>query len=401
MDLLRQRRARRGQRGRLPADLPRADADGGAVVGGAAQDDPHQQGQPDHLDRRLHRRALRQEHGARRAGHGDRGGGRDPVHRAAAQGRVDQLPDPAAVSRGGDAAQGAGRGPVQGHGAVRGAAAGRVHAAVRHAPPRRHRAARGHGRGDRLRVGGQAAVVPRRRRLRDLLALRRVRRRVRPGAHAARHRGAADAGRRGRHLRVLGLADLPVDALHPVPAATVPDQRGRERQREPPGQGDLAVPRLPVRDQRLRAADHLRGADAVRRRADRCRHLRADAADGARARGAGTVRVHRRPVGRHRHGDRRDHRAVDDDLQRPGDAGAAALETARAGAARRPVRAAAGHPARRDRAADDAGLRLLPARRRGVRAGVDRAGVVRRGGAVRAGHARRQCTGSRARRPAR
>ena len=40
--------------------------------------------------------------------------------------------------------------------------------------------------------------------------------------------------------------------------------------------------------------------------------------------GARAARVHRRAVGRDRHGDRRDDRALDDGLQRPGDAGAAA-----------------------------------------------------------------------------
>ena len=35
----------------------------------AAQDDPHQQGEPHHVDRRLHRRALRQEQPAGRPGH--------------------------------------------------------------------------------------------------------------------------------------------------------------------------------------------------------------------------------------------------------------------------------------------------------------------------------------------
>ena len=57
--------------------------------------------------------------------------------------------------------------------------------------------------------------------------------------------------------------------------------------------------------------------------------------------GAGAVRLHRRAVGGHRHGDRGDDRALHDDLQRPRDAGAAALEGARAVDARRPLRPAA------------------------------------------------------------
>ena len=48
----------------------------------------------------------------------------------------------------------------------------------------------------------------------------------------------------------------------------------------------------------------------------------------AEAGAARAARVHRRPVGGDRDGDRRDHRALDDGLQRPGDAGAAAAARA-------------------------------------------------------------------------
>ena len=44
----------------------------------------------------------------------------------------------------------------------------------------------------------------------------------------------------------------------------------------------------------------------------------------AEQRGAGAARLHRRPLGGDRHGDRRDDRAHHHGLQRPGDAGAAA-----------------------------------------------------------------------------
>ena len=53
-------------------------------------------------------------------------------------------------------------------------------------------------------------------------------------------------------------------------------------------------------------------------------------------RAARAARVHRRPVGGDRHGDRRDDRAVDDGLQRPGDAGAAAAAPPAAQRAPRP-----------------------------------------------------------------
>ena len=55
----------------------------------------------------------------------------------------------------------------------------------------------------------------------------------------------------------------------------------------------------------------------------------------------------------------------------------------------RPDRAAARHSPRRDRAGAAARLRLLSARRRSLRAGLHRTDLLRRGGAVRAGGARR------------
>ena len=51
-------------------------------------------------------------------------------------------------------------------------------------------------------------------------------------------------------------------------------------------------------------------------------------ADGREARAARVAGVHRRTVGRHRHGDRRDDRAVHDGLQRPRDAVAAQVAAA-------------------------------------------------------------------------
>ena len=48
--------------------------------------------EPDHLARRLHRLALRQERAAGRRGDGDRGDRHPAVHLAAAEGGVDELP---------------------------------------------------------------------------------------------------------------------------------------------------------------------------------------------------------------------------------------------------------------------------------------------------------------------
>ena len=99
VDVLRQRGPRRGRRRRLPADLHRPDADDGAVVARDAQDHAHQQGEPHHLARRLRLVALRQERAHRRARHDHRGDRRRPVHRAAAQGRLAQLHDPRSSTR--------------------------------------------------------------------------------------------------------------------------------------------------------------------------------------------------------------------------------------------------------------------------------------------------------------
>ena len=126
----------------------------------------------------------------------------------------------------------------------------------------------GHGRGDRVRVAGQAARVSRGRRVRDLRHLRRLRRRVRARRGGAEARAAADAARgRRRQLRELDVAHHPVDARDHVPAAPVPGRGDRERRREAPEQGDLAVSALHARDQRLRAADRVRRAAALPRTA--------------------------------------------------------------------------------------------------------------------------------------
>ena len=88
VDLLRLGRARLAHRLRLPHHLYRPGADDRA---GLAADRAHRaarQGAEHHLDRRLHRRALRQEPGGRRDRRADRHHRHDSLHRAAAQGGV-------------------------------------------------------------------------------------------------------------------------------------------------------------------------------------------------------------------------------------------------------------------------------------------------------------------------
>ena len=212
LDVLRQRRAGGVERHRLPPGVPRAHAHGAAVVVRDAEDPPHQQGVPHHVDRRLRRVALRQEPAARRARHGHRGARRDPVHLAAAQGDLRQLHDPAALPGHRHAGAGAGAAVPAGQRALHRDDARGVHDPVRDAPPRRDRAARGARRGDRLRVRGEAARVPGRRGVRDVRHLPRLRRRLPPGRAAPSLRGLLTVPSASGELRHLGVPHAPVDA---------------------------------------------------------------------------------------------------------------------------------------------------------------------------------------------
>ncbi len=91
LDVLRLGRPGGVRRRRVPDHLPRSDADVRARLGRPAQDDPHQQGQPHHLDRRLHLVALRQEPPAGRPGDDHRRHRHHAVHLAAAEGGGLQL----------------------------------------------------------------------------------------------------------------------------------------------------------------------------------------------------------------------------------------------------------------------------------------------------------------------
>ena len=279
MDLLRQRRARRRERHRVPPDLPRPDAGRGGVLARTAQDRAHQPRQPDHLDRRFHRLALRQERGARRDRDGHRGRRDRAVHRAAAEGGVGQR----RAARGRDAAC-AGRRPWPAadpvrHRVLRGAAAGGVRDPFWRASSGCRRAPRGPGGGDRVRIGGQAGGVPRDRRVRDLRHVRRLRRSLRPRRGRSPPRAATDAARRpGGRVGELGLADRALRLRDPLSPAPVPGRGGRERERIPYRDRELGLPPLHAGHEPVRAADRLRRAAALSGRNRRRRHLRSGAA---------------------------------------------------------------------------------------------------------------------------
>ena len=180
LDLLRLGRLGLAHRLRIPHHLYRPGADDRPVLAADRAHRAARQGAEHHLDRRLHRRALRQEPGGR----GDRGADRhhrhDPLHRAAAQGGVGLARDhprrmlaPAA----------AGTEPLLGDIALFVALLdGDLRGAVRHPPHRRHRAPGRPDAGDRDRIDRQAVRLPRGRHLRHVLDVRRARRAVRGGA---------------------------------------------------------------------------------------------------------------------------------------------------------------------------------------------------------------------------
>ena len=140
LDVFRQRGAGCLGRGVVFAHLPGAHAGHGAGLDRAAQDDPHCQGLPHHVDCRLCCQPLRQEPAAGRAGDPDRGGGHRALHRAAAQGGVGGLCPADGARR-----RGRPRTLEPRQCLLCGAGAGRLCHGVWCAAPGHHRAARGHG----------------------------------------------------------------------------------------------------------------------------------------------------------------------------------------------------------------------------------------------------------------
>lgn len=314
LDLL--RRGRPGHRPALvvPADLPRTGAADAVRALGAAEDDHDQQAGEHHLHRRLHRRPLRQVAGAGGGGGADLHGRRAALHRPATErhrprgesadrlrGRLHRYPRP-------------------GHGADRVAGAGAVHHRLRYPQPGCHRTPPRHGPGHRLRVAGQAHRLPRRGHLRHLRPLRRLRRSLLPGP-----RRAAVGRLLGRDRALAGdaAADRRGDDRDHVPAAAIPRHRGGEHRAARPQPGALGVPHLPGAGRVVRGADRPRRPVAPARRGN-AGLLRHQPAAGRGTPGAGPAGIHRRRLGRHRNGHRRQRRAVDHGLQRHAPAVAAA-----------------------------------------------------------------------------
>ena len=201
----------------------------------------------------------------------------------------------------------------------------------------------------------------------------------------------AGPGQRAFAYETVVRADAAVDAVGVLPAAPVPDDGRRERRRAAPAARGLGVPAVPAADQPVRAADRAGRAAALRPRPGRRRELRAVAAAGARASMAlalfvfigglsaatGMVIVEAIAVST----------MVCNDLVMP--CCCATRRFGRRGAAWRPDALPAQHPPRRDRRDPAARLALLPPGRRGLRAGQHRPDQLCRGGAVRAGAARR------------
>ncbi len=277
LDLLRLGRPRHPHRVRVSDDLSRPHSDDRPVLAAHHTDRPPRQGAEHHLDRRLHRRPLRQGADGGRGRRADRHRRHHSVHRAAAQGGVLFTHHHPGAYRAGERRDAAGAGR---HRLLRRGRDGTVRGAVRHPAHRRHRASGRTDAGDRDRVARQAGGVRRGRHFRDLLAVRRAVLAVCPRARTSRYRGGADA------RALAGHADRDDDAVavrHRAAAAAVSRHRGGEQQRGRDQTGGLAVPALPGADQPVRGADRARRHADLHQRAIRQRHVRARAAAGGAA----------------------------------------------------------------------------------------------------------------------
>ena len=400
LDLLRQRRAGGGVRGLVPADLSRADAGDAARLDRGAQDGAHRADLPHHLDRRLHRQPLRQEPAARRAGHADHRGRHRALHRAAAEGGLRRLP-PADRRPGAPRLR---RSP--GGGTARSTSRWRWPPSPSSSAPATSTAPSGTRAWSRpspssrvvklvafLAVGAFVTWG-----LFDGMADIWARAQAVPGA--ARAAAPRRRGRRRRlRLRAVVRADPALDALGAAPAAAVPDDGGRMRRRAAHPPRRLGLPGLPPAHQRLRAADRhrraaccsARGGPTPRPSCCRCRWrtgapaLALFAYVGGLSAATGMLIVETIAVST----------MVCNDLVMPSLLRLPGFG-ARAGGDLTRLLLNIRRAAHRRRA--DARLPLLPHRRRGLCAGLDRPDQLRRRRAVRPGAPRRHVLARRHRR---
>ena len=283
----------------------------------AAARDQARQVAEHHLDRRLHRGALRQEPGGRRHGgcHRDRRFG--ALHRAPAQG--------GGVLAGDDPQRGQAvllDPDHRRHRAGRDAGDGGIRGAVRHPPDRRHRAPARPDAGGRHRIHRQAGGLSRRRRLRHLLDVH--------AGRADRTRDEDPGGGARDRLRAVDRQfphhDAAVVLRDHAAAAAVSRQRGRELQPRGGQPRALAVSALSGRHQPVRDSDRARRPCHLSVRRRRQRHVRTGAADRGEFPAAQHCRLRRRPVGRDRDGDRGMRRALHHGLQRHRPAAGAAAQ---------------------------------------------------------------------------
>ena len=290
----------------------------GLVHAAAAPRDPARQVAEHHLDRRLHRRALRQEPGGGRNRGADRDHRIGALHRAPAQGDV--------VLAGDDPERGQGLlldPDHRRHRAGGDAGDGGVRGAVRNPADRRHRTPARPDAGDRHRIHRQAGGLSRRRPLRhllDVLAGRTDRTRDEDPGSGARDRLHALDRQFPDHDAAVVLRDH-------AAAAAVSRQRGREFLQRRGQPRALAVSALSGRHQPVRDPDRDRRPHHLPVRRHRQRHVRAGAADRGKFSPAQRRRLRRRPVGGDRDGDRGMRRTFHHGLERHRAAAGAAAKS--------------------------------------------------------------------------
>ena len=249
MDVFRLGRIRDPHQHRFSRDLSRPDPDDRGVHAAAAPRDPAGEIAEHHLDRRLHRGALRQEPGGRRDGRVDRDRRIGSLHRASAQGR--------GVVAGNDPERGPGllqHSDHRRHRAGRDPGNGGIRRAVRNPPDRRDGTSARSDAGGRHRIHRQAGGLPRGRCVRHLLDVRSGR------AHRTRDEDAGSGPCHQLYALDRQFPDLGAIVVlrDHAAAAAVSRQRGRKLQRCRGRPRTLAVSALSGRHQSVRDSDRAR-----------------------------------------------------------------------------------------------------------------------------------------------